>query len=196
MSARTTNGLNLDALRETVAAIREIPAAGRFRFRALTRWLSGGRTRTTIRDFHGAGHEQSHGRAFQVESDLPALALGTDRAANPAEYLLAALASCMTAACAYQGAVLGIPLTHVSARVSGDLDLGGWFGARRSGTPVCRGIEIDLEVTTDATDAELDELVRAVRERSSVLDMLMKPVPVRVVAGRSTDEERKEIGDE
>lgn len=42
--ARTKNGVDLEALRETTAAIREIPAAIRFRFGTESSWIGGSRT--------------------------------------------------------------------------------------------------------------------------------------------------------
>lgn len=190
------NGVDLEAQRETVAAVEEIPKATRFRFGTESSWIGGGRSRSRLASFYGAGRERRHERTFVVESDLPAVALGTDRAACPSEYVLVALASCLVAALAYRGAERGVRLRSIRAWVTGEVDLGGLLGPTDA---VCREpgeIRVVLEIAADATDAQLDELVRVAGEKSLVRRLLTQPVPVRVVAERSQNQEGKEQDDE
>lgn len=57
---------------------------------------------------------------------------GGDTAASPAEYLLHALAACMTSAIVYVAAARGIQLTEVECRAEGDLDVRGMFAISRT----------------------------------------------------------------
>jgi hypothetical protein len=53
------NGVNVDQLMATINAIKDNPDLARFQFRAHTEWLEGGQSRTTIKDFYGAGQEDT-----------------------------------------------------------------------------------------------------------------------------------------
>src|SRR3954451_20907413 len=76
----------------TLDAISATPELGAFRFRAANRWLGGAHNRSTIQGFYGAGREDdSRAEAFVLEAGEPAVLLGTDTGANPAEHLLHAL---------------------------------------------------------------------------------------------------------
>lgn len=183
--ARRINGLNLDALDETVVALRERPEAGQFRFRVENTWLGGGHTRTRIHRFYGACEDRAHEKAFVIESDLPPVALGTDRGPEPAEYLLAALAACLTTSIAYLSAQRGIRIDEMQAELMGDIDFRGFLGVSKQARPGYRALDVTLKIESDASERELNELLRDAQENSSVLDMLVNPVPVRIEAERS-----------
>ncbi|MGD8303235.1 MAG: hypothetical protein PVI55_12520, partial [Desulfobacterales bacterium] len=97
--AETTviNGIDVTEFENTVQAVKAQPELGKFQFRATNRWDMGGYNRTTIKGFYGAGEEHGAGdRSFVLEADEPPILLGEDRTATPVEYLLHALASCLT----------------------------------------------------------------------------------------------------
>jgi hypothetical protein len=58
----TRNGVGVDRLIATIGAIEGRPERADFRFRARTTWETGGRARTTIQDFFGAGGEDTSRR--------------------------------------------------------------------------------------------------------------------------------------
>lgn len=106
MSKGIIDGVNVDQLIEAVEAIKATPSRARFRFRAKNAWIRGGHNVTTVKDFYGAGREDSSRRvAFELHADEPAALFGDDQAANPIEYVLAAVASCLTTSLVYHGAV-------------------------------------------------------------------------------------------
>ena len=95
--AKIVNGVNVSALGETIHALRKDPPLGRFQFRARNRWVGGTRNRSAIKDFYGAGKEDdTRTEPYVFDADEPPVLLGDDRGANPVEYLLHALAACMT----------------------------------------------------------------------------------------------------
>ena len=99
------NGVNVDQLFGTINAIQETPSLAKFNFRASNKWMNGGHNRTTIKDFYGAGQEDtSRQTAFVLDNDEPAVLLGTDKGANPTEFVLHALAGCMTTSLVYHAA--------------------------------------------------------------------------------------------
>jgi uncharacterized OsmC-like protein len=169
------NRVNLDQLTETVQAIRARPSLARFRFRAENRWIAGGHSVTTVKDFHRAGEEdRSRKAAFELHSDEPAALLGTDQGANPIEYILAALASCLTTSLVYHAATRGIEIDEVESELEGDLDVRGFF---RLAQDVRRGYErirVKVRVKSDAPAEQL----RGLMQDSPVYDMLANPVPI------------------
>ncbi len=184
-SSRLTNGVNLDALVETIAAVCETPEVARFRFGAETRWIRGGRTRTVIRKFYGAGQDRTHQQRFVLDADLPAVKLGTDCGPSPSEYLLTALAACLVTALVYQGAARGLRLEQVDAEVSGELDIRPFLGIPGSTRTGYEQICVKFKIKSDASDAQLQELVASARKSSSIVDVLVNPVPIRLETERA-----------
>ena len=85
--------------------------------------MLGDLNRTTIEGFYGAGEEQGkEDRTFVVDANEPPVLLGEDRAPNPVEYLLHALAACLTSAIIYEAAARGITIDSVESTLEGDLD--------------------------------------------------------------------------
>ena len=56
---------------------------------------------------------------------------GTDTGPNPAEYLLHALAACLTTSLVYVAAARGVRLTEVESTLEGDMDVQGALGLSR-----------------------------------------------------------------
>ena len=72
---------------------------------------------------HADLHRQVRIRDFSIDVDEPPALGGTDLAANPVEYALAALATCQEITYRLHAAALGIPLKEVSVKLEGDVDL-------------------------------------------------------------------------
>src|SRR5215469_2499671 len=69
------NGVNVDELFATVAAVRNTPTLARFKFSIENRWEVGAHNLTTVDAFCGAGEERSHPHPFDLRSDEPAVLL-------------------------------------------------------------------------------------------------------------------------
>src|SRR5262245_17398558 len=91
------NGVDTPTLFATIDVVKGTPSLARFQFRARNEWLSGTHSRTTIDSFSGAGGEQAHSSVFRVDADHPTVLVGKDQGPLPVEFLLHALASCITA---------------------------------------------------------------------------------------------------
>jgi uncharacterized OsmC-like protein len=177
----TTNGVDVDQLTQTVQAIQDNPEIARFQFRAHNRWTQGGRSRTTIQSFYGAGQEDdSRSEAFTLEGDEPPVLLGTNQAPNAVEAVLHALASCLAVGFAYNAAAQGIRVDSLDFDLEGDLDLRGFLGLSEDVRPGYEGIRVSYRVEADAPRDEIEELCAYVQRTSPVLDMLRNPVQVRV----------------
>jgi uncharacterized OsmC-like protein len=96
------------------------------------------------------------------------------------EYLLHALAACLTAGLATVAAARGIRLTEVRSTVVGDINLAGALGLNPEVRNGYQGIAIRFSLKGDAPAEELRELVLQSRDRSAVFDMLTNRVPVSI----------------
>lgn len=164
---RKVNGIDPDALHDTVRRFRDTPSDAAFTFQTRTDWIGGGQSRTTIGTFTGAGAEQN-GRGFVLDADEPHVLLGTDAAPNPVEHLLHALAACLTGSLAYHAAARGIAIRSCECTLRGELDIRGFLGVTPGVRRGFQRIEADFLVDSDATPEQLIELVRY----SPVLDVV------------------------
>lgn len=174
------NGLDTGAMARTVGAIRAEPALARFEFRARNRWISGGENRSTIRDFYGAGAEdQSRSGDFSFTNGEPPVLLGDNEGANPVEFLLHALAGCVTTTTVLHAAARGIEIESLSTELIGDLDVRGLLALDEGVSPGYRAIRIRMDIRAkNCNDEELDELLQFARSHSPVCTTVCRPVPV------------------
>jgi uncharacterized OsmC-like protein len=171
------NGLDLGRLYGTVDAFRCHPALARFVFRAQNRWLDGPRTQSRILSFFGAGSEQrATGETFLLDSDSAPVLLGEDRAASPQEYLLHALAACLTTTLVAQAAARGVGLDAVEISVEAEVDLTGVLAVDAPDTPALRHIKAHVTVRSQAEPSLLQEVFLATRRRSPLLHAMAVPV--------------------
>jgi uncharacterized OsmC-like protein len=173
------NGLDLKALVGTVAAVKADPALGRFEFRARNRWINGGENRTTIRDFYGAGREDdSRGEPFVFTNGEPPVLLGANEGANPVEFLLHALAGCVTTTTVLHAAARGIRIKKLATELTGTLDVQGLLGLDDGVPAGYEQVRIQMRIEADCSDEELAELLSFAQKHSPVCNTLCRPVPV------------------
>ena len=122
------NGIDMDALTQTIEMIQNNPELGQCQFRIENKWISGGHNHTCVQGFHSLGQENDHACSFELDADEPAALGGTDHGANPVEHLLNALAGCVTTSMVAHAAARGIPVEEVESHVEGDIDLRGFLG--------------------------------------------------------------------
>jgi uncharacterized OsmC-like protein len=175
----TRNGVNTETLFATLDLIKQRPELARFQFRASNRWLGGAHNRTTIKGFYAAGGEDTtRQEAFEVDAGEPAILLGTDTGPNPAEYLLHALAACLTTSIVYVAAARKVRLTSVESTLTGDMDVRGALGVDPEPRNGFERIGVSFRVTGDAPAEKLREVVQRAAQRSAVYDMVANGVPV------------------
>ena len=180
-TATVRNGVDTTTMFATLDAIKAQPEIARFQFRARNRWLSGAYNRSTIKDFYAAcGEDTSRTEAFVLDAGEPAILLGTDTGPNPAEYLLHALAACLTTSLVYVAAARKVPLMRVESTLEGDMDVQGALGLNDDVPNRFTDIRVTFTVEGDASDEKLREVVRRAAARSAVFDTLTTGVPVHV----------------
>ncbi|MDR7443942.1 MAG: OsmC family protein [Armatimonadota bacterium] len=178
---KSLNGVDVGQLVETVEAIKANPGLARFTFRATSEWVGGGRSRTKVQGFYGAGQEDtSRTEPFVLEGDEPPVLLGTNAAPNAVEAVLHALASCLAVGFVYNAAARGIRVDSLEFTLDGDVDLHGFLGLSDQVRPGYQGIRVAYRVKADAPRDEIVALCEYVQKTSPVLDILRNAVPVTV----------------
>jgi uncharacterized OsmC-like protein len=174
------NGVDTAALFATLDAVKQAPQAASFQFRAHNQWQSGTHNRSTITDFFGVGEERAHQRSFVFDADHPAVLVGQDQGPTPVEFVLHALAACLTAGLANIAAARKVRLTEVRSTVTGDIDLNGILGLDPGVRNGYQQLTVRFTVKGDAPAHKLRELVEQSRARSAVYDVITNGVPVTI----------------
>ena len=167
------NGVDVPTLFATLDAVKASPKIADFRFRAHNTWVSGTHNRTSIQGFYGAGQEDtSRTEPFVYDADHPPVLVGNNKGPTPVEFLLHAIAACLTAGLANIAAARGVTLHRVESTVEGDIDLLGILGLSPEVRNGYQQIRVSFVVEGDATREQLAALVEQSRRRSAVFDVL------------------------
>jgi uncharacterized OsmC-like protein len=173
------NGLDVNAALATIAAIKADKSLAKFQFRARNTWINGGENRSVIRDFYGAGREDnSRSTSFEFTNGEPPVLLGNNEGANPVEFLLHALAGCVTTTFVLHAMARGIVIKELSTELAGDLDLQGLLGLDEAVSPGYEQIRIRMHVKADCSDKDLEDLLAYAQQHSPVCNTICRPVPV------------------
>ena len=175
------NGVDTEQLFSTLDLIKDQPDLARFQFRVSNRWIDGSHNRSTIKGFYAAGGEDTtRSEEFVLDAGEPAILLGSDTGANPAEHLLHALAACLTTSIVYVAAARKVELTSVESTLTGDMDVRGALGVDDEPRNGFERIGVSFRVTGNAPEEKLHEVVARAQQRSAVYDMVTNGVPVAV----------------
>lgn len=173
---KNVNGIDVNAFNETCNAIKQDPSIANAQFWIHNEWDEGGHNAVTIQNYFAANEECTRSNPYHFDADEPPQLLGKDRGANPVEYLLSALSSCMTTSIIYHAAARGINIESLSSEFKGDIDLQGFLGLDESVPKGYKQIEVTFKVECDAPLEELEGLYAF----SPVYAMVSKAVPINV----------------
>lgn len=182
--ANRTNGVDVARLQDTVSAVKGEPGLGLFRFHIENRWLDSGANQSKVSSFYGCGEQQSRPMTFTLVADEPDILLGGDTGANPVEYLLHALAACVTTSMVYHAAARGIEVEEVESSLEGEIDVRGFLGLDPSVRKGYQQIRMKLRIKANGSDEQFQELSKLGPAFSAVYDSLTNGVPVSVSAER------------
>lgn len=177
VQTKMVNGVDTRQLTETVEAVRQQPDLGAFHFRVRNRWVGGTLNRSEIGSFYGAGQEHTErDKPFVLDNDEAPVLLGNDTAPNPVEYVLHALAGCVTTTTVAHAAARGIRIDSIETEIEGDLDVRGFLGLSNSVPRGYQDIRVTMRIESDASP----ETLRALAEYSPVFNTITHAVPVHV----------------
>jgi len=174
------NGVDTPRLFATIGAVAGQPELARFQFRAQGKWLAGTHMRSVMSGFAGAGGEHMHKASYMADADHPAVLCGEDNGPTPVEYVLHALAACLTAGIANIAAARGVTLHSVESSLEGEIDLQGILGLSDKVRNGFQSIRARFRVKGDAPAEKLQQIVSQAVARSAVFDILANGVPVSV----------------
>jgi len=174
------NGVNVQALLDARAVLKDAPEAAQFTWRASAKWLHGVHSTTRVQEFFGLGQEQSHKTETVFDADHPAVFAAEDNGITPIEYLLVGLASCLTAGVASVAQNRGIQLRSVESIVEGKHDIRGILGVDSDVRNGFNDIKVTFTIDADASKQDIEALVAQSQKRSAVFDALTNPTNVTV----------------
>jgi uncharacterized OsmC-like protein len=170
-----TNGVDVGQVMNVIGAIEADSSYAKFQWRATNQWIDGALSRSRIKGFFaGNAEDASREQAFTLDADEPAIAAGQNSAPNSMEYLLHALATCLTGTLVYHAAVRGIGLEAIESAYTGDMDVRGLFGLSEDVRKGFSKVTISMRVKSEASAKELTELALF----SPVYDVVSKSLPV------------------
>ncbi|WP_084801835.1 OsmC family protein [Bradyrhizobium sp. Ec3.3] len=177
-TSTTVNGIDTGKLSATIEAIKADASLASFQFRLSNQWIGGGENHSRIDDFYGVGQEMRHKQPFSLVSDEPEVLLSQDRGPNAGEYVLHALASCLTGALVFHAAARGIVVKDIATRLEGDIDLQGFLGLSKDVRRGFKNIRVLFDIDADCDDSRKQELIEMAQAYSPVFDMLSNGLPV------------------
>jgi len=126
MTNTVVNGIDTTALQGAIAAISADAAAGQTRWTVSSRWVGGTRSDHRVESCQIGGQDIL--RQFILSTDEPTQLCGTNKFANPQEYLLSSMNACMMVGYTAVAALMGVKLTKLEVQTTGDIDLRGFLG--------------------------------------------------------------------
>jgi uncharacterized OsmC-like protein len=174
------NGVNVEQLFANINLLKEQPDLAKFKFRASNAWVDGSHNRATVKDFYGAGQEDTSRKPMIYDLDEPPALLGRDLGANPVEYLLVALSGCITTALVTHASAKGIHLRKVESRYEGDIDLRGFLAISEDVPVGYQSIRVYFKIDADMSEAEKEKLVHMAYTHSPVAATISHATPLSV----------------
>ncbi len=119
-------------------------------------------------------------RHFELIVDEPEALNGTDKDANPVEYILAGFAGCVNVVGHLVAKELGFKIDKLKIEVSGDINPERFLGVSNKERAGFKSIQLNLLPDTDAPIEILAKWLKIVEERCPVRDNLTNETPVKI----------------
>jgi len=170
------NGIDVDSLRTTIAAITERPEAGATHWSVHSTWRGGTRSDHQV-DGVRIG-DTTVPRRFTIHIDEPRELCGSNQYPNPQEYLMSALNACMMVGYAAVAALMGVRLTKLEIEIDGDIDLRGFLGIDPAVSPGYDRLRQTVHIAGDGTPEQFAKLHETVKATSPNFFNITRAIPV------------------
>ena len=117
-------------------------------------------------------------RNFEIIVDEPESLGGSDSAANPVEYVLAAFAGCLNVMCHVVAKEMKFDLKSLEIKLSGNLNPAKVLGQKTDDRAGYKAIDVEIKADTDADSATLEKWLEQVESRCPVSDNLSNITPI------------------
>ncbi len=175
--ATMVNGIDTEALRGAIDAIRQDPAKGATHWEVTSHWRGGARTDARVTNYMIGGERVA--KDFTIKTDEPLALCGTNQYANPQEYLLAALNACMIVGYATGCAMEGIELEELRIETEGDIDLRGFLGISPDVKPGYEELRYTVHIKGNGTPEQFEKIHRNVMAKSPNYYTLRNAIPLK-----------------
>ena len=172
------NGVPRDKMFGAIAKMKENGDLAQFKFSAQNEWVEGTASQSSIYEWYGLGADQHHVAEFDFKADHPTL--GHGHGPTPQEYVLHALAACVTAGIATGAAARNIPLHRVSSKVVADIDVRGVLGIDPDVRKGFSNVAMEFEIDADCDDEQKDALLAGGTKYSAVFDIMANPTEISI----------------
>ncbi len=170
------NGIDVGDVQDLISAVTSDPAAGMTSWRVVNTWQGGTQSQARVEGFEIGGRIVR--RAFNFQFDEPNEIGGTNRFANPQEYLLGALNACMIVGFTALCALHGYRIEQLEIVVDGEIDLRGFFGIDAAVSPGYDDLRSTLTVKGSATAEQFQQVFEMMLATSPNLHNISRPVRV------------------
>jgi len=174
---RVVNGINVDDLSALIDRVKRDAAKGQTHWRVTSIWQGQTHSRTQVDGFKIGGEQVS--RRFSIDVDEPYELGGSNRFANPQEYLLAALNACLMVGYVAQCALRGIQLEELQIETHGEIDLRGFLGIDPAVSPGYDNLSYLVRIKGSGTREQFVEIHKAVMATSPNFHNVSRPVDLK-----------------
>ena len=154
------NGIDTEALKQVIEQISKEPSLGKVKFQVTTTWKGTTKSETLVQGYQIGGQKVK--RVHTFVTDEPKELLGEDTSANPQEYLMGAMNSCILNTYVIAAAMKGIKLDQVEMETEGELDLRGFLGIDKNVIPGYKELKYKVRLKGNGTPEQYEEVHRAV----------------------------------
>ena len=154
------NGIDTEALKQVIEQISKEPSLGKVKFQVTTTWKGTTKSETLVQGYQIGGQKVKRVHTFVI--DEPKELLGEDTSANPQEYLMGAMNSCILNTYVIAAAMKGIKLDQVEMETEGELDLRGFLGIDKNVIPGYKELKYKVRLKGNGTPEQYEEVHRAV----------------------------------
>lgn len=158
------NGIDVEKLQQSIAAVAADPAAGMTRWTVNTRWAGGTVSRTEVKGFEIGGRHVP--QDFTLTVDEPDELCGTSTHPNPQQYLMAAMNACMMVGYVAVASLMGVELESVEIESDGQIDLRGFFGLDSAVKPGYDEIHYTVRIRGQGTPEQFRQIHETVMATS------------------------------
>lgn len=168
------NGIDTQALKQTIQAVAEDASKGKAKFQVMTNWQGGTKSTSRVEKWSLGGQELP--RNFTVSTDEPPELCGMGTAPNPQEVLMAGLNACMMVGYVAGCALHGIELESVSIETEGELDLRGFLGLDPNVKPGYEEVHYTVRIKGKGTPEQFEHVHQTVMATSPNFSNFATPI--------------------
>ena len=168
------NNINVAGISEYVNEIKENPNEAMASFGVELDWVSGTKNKVSTKPLMIGDHKLV--RTFEFNVDEPAQLLGINQFANPAEYLMGAVAACMSVTFTAGATMMGITLEKLSIEMRGGMNLKGFLGMDEDTYAGVEEISCEIHVKGNGTKEQYEILKDRVKKHSPNFNTIVNGV--------------------